>query len=126
MKTNIDIFHFMPQTKWQKDKDLRFWNIKTIIALQKIGTVQLCSLIKYAYTFLKGLINNLTITTIFSKNLNIIIQFVILGIGGRSEWIGDDFCDDINNNEKCLYDDGDCCGLSAQKNFCFKCTCKGK
>ena len=55
-----------------------------------------------------------------------IIHFVILGIGGRSEWIGDDFCDDINNNEKCLYDDGDCCGLSAQKNFCFKCTCKGK
>ena len=58
--------------------------------------------------------------------MNIVIQFVILGIGGRSEWIGDDFCDDINNNEKCLYDDGDCCGLSAQKNFCFKCTCKGK
>ena len=43
-----------------------------------------------------------------------------------TEWIGDNFCDDINNNEKCLYDDGDCCGLSAQKNFCFKCTCKGK
>ena len=58
--------------------------------------------------------------------MNIIIQLVILGIGGRSEWIGDDFCDDINNNEKCIYDDGDCCGLSAQKNFCFKCTCKGK
>ena len=73
-------------------------------------------------------VNNLTITTtFFSKNLNsIIIQFVILGIGGRYEWIGDDFCDDINNNEKCLYDDGDCCGLSAQKNFCFICTCKGK
>ena len=54
------------------------------------------------------------------------MHFVILGNGGRSEWIGDNFCDDINNNEKCLYDDGDCCGLSAQKNFCFKCTCKGK
>ena len=62
----------------------------------------------------------------FSNNLKMMIHFVILGIGGRSEWIGDDFCDDINNNEKCLYDDGDCCGLSAQKNFCFKCTCKGK
>ena len=54
------------------------------------------------------------------------IHFVILGNGGRSEWIGDNFCDDINNNEECHYDDGDCCGLSAQKNFCFKCTCKGK
>ena len=127
MKTNIDIIHFMPQTKWQKDKDLRFWNIKTIIAFQKIATVELWSFMKYSYTFLKGLINNLTITTFFYKSLNIIIHFVILlGIGGRSEWIGDDFCDDINNNEKCLYDDGDCCGLSAQKNFCFKCTCKGK
>ena len=92
----------------------------------KITTVQLVFFIKYFYAFLKGLINNLTITTIFSKNFNIIIQSLILGIGGRSEWIGDDFCDDINNNEKCLYDDGDCCGLSAQKNFCFKCTCKGK
>ena len=54
------------------------------------------------------------------------IHFVILDNGGRSEWIGDNFCDDINNNKKCLYDDGDCCGLSAQKNFCFKCICKGK
>ena len=54
------------------------------------------------------------------------IHFVILDNGGRSEWIGDNFCDDINNNKKCLYDDGDCCGLSAHNNFCFKCTCKGK
>ena len=43
-----------------------------------------------------------------------------------SKWIGDDFCDDINNNELCDYDDGDCCGLSAQKNFCYECACKGK
>ena len=81
----------------------------------------------YSYTFLKVQNkNNLTITTFFSKIFNTIIYFVILDNGGRSEWIGDNFCDDINNNRKCLYDDGDCCGLSAQKNFCFKCTCKGK
>ena len=43
-----------------------------------------------------------------------------------SKWIGDDFCDDINNNELCDYDNGDCCGLSAQKNFCYECECKGK
>ena len=58
--------------------------------------------------------------------MNLTVYFVILDNGGRSEWVGDDFCDDINNNEKCLYDDGDCCGLSAQNNFCFKCTCIGK
>lgn len=52
--------------------------------------------------------------------------FVTLASGGRSDWIGDDFCDDVNNNELCRYDDGDCCGLSAQKNFCFECACIGK
>ena len=61
MKTNIDIFHFMAQTKQQKDKDLRFWNTKTITALKQNATVQLSSLIKYSYT--QGLIFNLTIMT---------------------------------------------------------------
>ena len=46
--------------------------------------------------------------------------------GGISFWVGDGFCDDINNNEACDYDNGDCCGLSMQKNFCVKCICKGK
>ena len=46
--------------------------------------------------------------------------------GGISYWVGDGFCDDINNNEACGYDDGDCCGLSMEKNFCVDCTCKGK
>ena len=46
--------------------------------------------------------------------------------GGISFWVGDGFCDDINNNEACGYDDGDCCGLSSmKKNFCVKCICKG-
>ena len=47
--------------------------------------------------------------------------------GGISYWVGDGFCDDINNNEACDYDDGDCCGLSSvKKNFCVQCICKGK
>jgi hypothetical protein len=46
--------------------------------------------------------------------------------GGISYWVGDGFCDDINNNEACNYDDGDCCGLSMKKNFCVQCICKGK
>ena len=45
--------------------------------------------------------------------------------GGISYWIGDGFCDDVNNNEACDYDDGDCCGLSMKKNFCVKCICIG-
>ena len=46
--------------------------------------------------------------------------------GGASNWIGDGFCDDMNNNEACSYDDGDCCGLLSKKNFCVDCICKGK
>ena len=46
--------------------------------------------------------------------------------GGISNWVGDGFCDDINNNEACGYDDGDCCGDSSiKKNFCVQCFCKG-
>ena len=48
------------------------------------------------------------------------------GYGGITYWVGDGFCDDVNNNEACDYDDGDCCGLSMEKNFCVDCTCKGK
>ena len=45
--------------------------------------------------------------------------------GGITYWVGDGFCDDINNNEACDYDDGDCCE-SMEKNFCVQCICKGK
>ena len=45
--------------------------------------------------------------------------------GGISHWIRDGFCDDINNNEACDYDDGDCCE-TMNKNFCVQCICKGK
>ena len=45
--------------------------------------------------------------------------------GGASRWVGDGFCDDMNNNEVCNYDSGDCCGLSIKKNFCVDCICKG-
>ena len=48
------------------------------------------------------------------------------GYGGIKYWVGDGFCDDINNNEACGYDNGDCCGLSMEKNFCVQCICKGK
>ena len=46
--------------------------------------------------------------------------------GGIASWVEDDFCDDINNKKECDYDGGDCCGLSAQYNFCVDCSCKGK
>ena len=46
--------------------------------------------------------------------------------GGAPDWIGDGFCDDLNNNKDCEFDGGDCCGYSAKKVFCVKCNCIGK
>ena len=49
-----------------------------------------------------------------------------LGQGGVLKWINDGFCDDINNNNECDYDGGDCCGTRANKEFCSDCLCKSK
>ena len=43
--------------------------------------------------------------------------------GGKSEWIGDGFCDDMNNQELCDYDYGDCCGAFKRNHFCIECKC---
>ena len=46
--------------------------------------------------------------------------------GCNSEWIDDNFCDDINNNMDCSYDGGDCCascGDVVNTLFCSACTC---
>ena len=33
-------------------------------------------------------------------------------------WIGDGYCDDINNNLDCSYDVGDCCGSNVNTDYC--------
>ena len=63
---------------------------------------------------------------------------LIIDYGGQSEWVGDGFCDDMNNNDKCvfqgiigpdpingtlLWDAGDCCGSETKTDFCTDCTC---
>ena len=37
-------------------------------------------------------------------------------------WVGDNFCDDDNNNEECAYDGGDCCGDHANMVWNFYCS----
>ena len=54
------------------------------------------------------------------------ICFEILVWNGTSSWIGDGFCDDINNIQGCNYDGGDCCGVYMIKRFCVECKCKSK
>ena len=71
-----------------------------------------------------------TINIFFSYHIRIIILLISLisqlENQGQTEWIGDGFCDDINNNEVCDFDNGDCCGAKVKKQFCLNCTCISK
>ena len=42
---------------------------------------------------------------------------------GSPNWIGDNFCDDENNNANCNYDGGDCCMTNVNTTFCTQCKC---
>ena len=39
------------------------------------------------------------------------------------DWIGDGYCDDINNNAECSFDGGDCCGCIVNTEYCNECQC---
>ena len=41
----------------------------------------------------------------------------------KPAWAGDGFCDDINNDEECGWDGGDCCGENVNDLFCVYCDC---
>ena len=41
----------------------------------------------------------------------------------QPNWVGDNYCDDGNNNEGCGWDGGDCCGNDVNTNFCSVCEC---
>ena len=65
----------------------------------------------------------------FSKNLDQQLsnsEFWILDGRGKFEWINDGLCDDMNNNEACKYDGGDCCGVNVNRHFCIECKCISK
>ena len=36
---------------------------------------------------------------------------------------GDGYCDDVNNNEACFFDGGDCCGSNVNTQYCTECQC---
>ena len=40
-----------------------------------------------------------------------------------AEYIGDGYCDDMNNVEDCQYDGGDCCGPDIYTDYCVECIC---
>ena len=38
-------------------------------------------------------------------------------------WYADGECDDVNNNEACFFDGGDCCGSNVNTQYCNICQC---
>ena len=51
------------------------------------------------------------------------LHFWSTGCEGDPNWIGDGYCDDINNNEVCDFDGGDCCGSNVFTAYCTECMC---
>ena len=42
---------------------------------------------------------------------------------GYPSWIGDNYCDDVNNHCGCDWDGGDCCGSNINTAVCLACEC---
>ena len=45
------------------------------------------------------------------------------GTCSHQSWVGDDYCDDVNNHQYCNYDGGDCCGDNVDTEYCDECLC---
>ena len=70
-----------------------------------------------------------------NKSKHVIFQECACVIGDAStceigvpHWVGDDFCDDVNNNVMCGFDGGDCCPPHARPAgiwdwYCNDCEC---
>ena len=76
------------------------------------------------FNWLNGL-RNPTIRKVLYYSITT-IKHEYLGRGGKLEWVNDGFCDDMNNNEACQYDGGDCCGVYVNRRFCLECKCISK
>jgi hypothetical protein len=73
--------------------------------------------------FAKVRINNTLINIRFISSK---LQIISVEAGGEESWISDDSCDDVNNNQFCNYDGGDCCGANVIKQYCIDCDCLSK
>ena len=67
-----------------------------------------------------------TNTLINIRFLSSKLPIISVEAGGEESWISDDSCDDVNNNQFCNFDGGDCCGANVIKQYCIDCECLGK
>ena len=57
---------------------------------------------------------------VFSKLVLLSLQAMCTG---PIDYIGDNFCDDVTNNEECQWDGGDCCLDTVLTDYCDDCAC---
>ena len=65
-------------------------------------------------------------TLIDNRFISSKLPIISVEAGGEESWISDDSCDDVNNNQFCNYDGGDCCGANVIKQYCTACDCLSK
>jgi len=51
------------------------------------------------------------------------LETVCTGKCGSPDYAKDNFCDDVNNNCGCGWDNGACCGATVKKDYCKDCKC---
>ena len=99
-------YPFTKNTHYMNFSHVKIWFLSWAISILSLKKQQRKNVYKLSY----------------ERNFNF---FNDLG-GGVLTWVNDGFCDDMNNNEACNYDDGDCCGTLANKKFCRNCQCLSK
>ena len=62
--------------------------------------------------------NNIRLFSIFNTFFTLFIE----GCESPS-YYADGYCDDINNNQACFFDGGDCCGSNVNTQYCTECLC---
>ena len=137
--------HFWEDQSWEiLDMTLRMnsqllnlqpQQVKFYISLHLLFTL-VSSLIFNSFQMITSKPSKFSMQVLFAKvriNTLINVKFIssklpIISVeaGGEESWISDDSCDDVNNNQFCNYDGGDCCGANVIKQYCIDCDCLGK
>ena len=123
LRMKSQLLNLQPQqVKFYISLQLLFDLVSSLIfnAFQMITTQPLKLLMQVL--FAKVRINTLINIRFISLKLSIIS----VEAGGEESWISDDSCDDVNNNQFCNYDGGDCCGANVIKQYCIDCDCLSK
>ena len=112
--TTSKIRYFLASViQYHKLSNIQFISDDYLTAIEILNASSVCkSKMQYTYNYQIYISSKLPIISVEA--------------GGEESWISDDSCDDVNNNQFCNYDGGDCCGANVVKQYCIDCDCLGK